>query len=112
MTTSTIEGRKRNAFGGRGLPQGDPEADLVGVVRRSPDGRWMAIKLPSPPSTRHWQVQDRRGSGGYEESSRVGHWPVVGVVPWSPAAGVPLDGSVPTPPGMTRVTATVGAQSA
>lgn len=101
----TIEGRKRNAFGGRGTPQGRIGTDPVGTVRRSPDGRWLAIKLPSPPSTRDWTVQDQHGAVGHELGERVAHWPVVGAVPWSPAAGVPLDGSVPTPAVMTAFSA-------
>lgn len=104
MSAPVEEGRRRNAFGGRGPRQGDAWTDPMGTVRRSPDGRWLAILLPSPPHPARWHVQDHHGSGGYERCERVAHWPIVGAVPWSPAAGVPLDGSVPTPPTMTRVT--------
>lgn len=90
--------RTRAPFGGKGPRVGDPGTDATGTVRRSPDGRWLALLLPSPPHRSRWHVQDQHGSGGYEADERVAHWPVVGVVPWSPAAGVPLDGSVPTVP--------------
>lgn len=97
MTTTTREGARRKAFGGRGPDHGDPARDALGTVRRSRDGQWLAILLPSPPHPRRWHVQDQHGAGGYEINARVAHWPVVGAIPWSPAAGVPLDGSVPTP---------------
>lgn len=103
--SEVAEGRKRDAFGGRGLVQGHPVEDPVGTVRRSPDGLWLAICLPSPPHPARWTVQDRTGAGGHEVDARVAHWPIVGAVPWSPAAGVPLDGSVATPSVMTKVSA-------
>lgn len=105
MSEPIEEGRRRNAFGGRGLRQGDASADPVGAVRRSPDGRFLAVKLPSRPHPADWVIQDRYGACGHEQHHRVAHWPIVGAVPWSPAAGVPLDGSVPTPPSMTVVSA-------
>jgi hypothetical protein len=102
----TVEGRKRDAFGGRGLPQGgDPDDDPMGTVRRSPDGKLLAIMWPSPPHPSRWHVIDAIGAVGYELGERLHHWPIVGVVPWSPAAGAPLDGSLPTPTALTRVTA-------
>lgn len=99
----TIEGRRMDAYGGRGWPQGHAESDPVGTVRRAPDGKTLAIRLPSPPSDRDWHVQDQWGAGGHEPAWRVAHWPIVGAVPWSPAGGVPLDGSLPTPVEMTKV---------
>lgn len=97
MAKVTREGARRDAFGGRGPDVGEPSTDEVGTVRRSPDGRWIAIQWPSRPSPHTWAVSDQHGAAGYEKPARVAHWPVVGVVPFSPAAGVPLDGSVPTP---------------
>lgn len=101
-TTTTPEGARRQAFGGRGpdhgdLEHGDPAHDALGTVRRSPHGRWLANLLPSPPHSARWHVQGQHGAGGYETTNRVAHWPVVGAIPWSPAAGVPLDGTEPTP---------------
>jgi hypothetical protein len=105
VTGQVPEGRRRAAFGGRGEPQGAVADDEVGTVRRSPDGRWLALLLPSPPHPARWHVQSGHGAGGYERPERVAHWPIVGAVPWSPAAGVPLDGSVPTPASVTALTA-------
>lgn len=82
--------------GGNGKPLGDAAADAIGTVRRSPDGRILAIQWPSRPNPYTWAVSDGTGSLGYETPDRVKHWPIVGVVPYSPAAGVPLDGSAPT----------------
>jgi hypothetical protein len=77
-------------FGGNGRPQGDARNDRMGTVRKSPDGRMLAICWPSPPSPAVWWVTDATGSVGYEKPSRVSHWPVVGAVPCSPAAGMEL----------------------
>jgi hypothetical protein len=63
-------------------------ADLIGSVRRSTDGTRLAILWPSPPHPARWMVTDRWGSTGYETDERVAAWPVVGAVPFSPAAGV------------------------
>ncbi len=84
-------------LGGSGRAQGDPEGDLIGAVRRSPDGHYIAVKWPSPPSKAVWMVSDYVGSTGYEESWRVAHWPVVGAMPFSPAAGMSLV-PIPAPP--------------
>lgn len=79
-------------FGGRGTgrTQGDPTADLIGTVRRSPDGEWLAIMWPSRPHPYLWAVTDYVGSAGYETPERIGHWPIAGAVPFSPAAGMSL----------------------
>lgn len=84
-------------YGGPGRAQGDPEGDLIGTVRRSPDGHYIAVKWPSPPSKAVWMTSDYVGSTGYEESWRIEHWPVVGAMPFSPAAGMALL-PVPAPP--------------
>lgn len=84
-------------YGGSGRTQGDPETDLIGVVRRSPDGHYIAVKWPSPPSKAVWMISDYVGSTGYEESWRIAHWPVVGAMPFSPAAGMALL-PLPAPP--------------
>jgi hypothetical protein len=81
---------RKKMFGGNGKPQGDAEQDPIGTVRRSPDGSMLAVKWPSPPSKRSWGVTDWVGSLGYELPERIVHWPIVGAVPFSPAAGVPL----------------------
>jgi hypothetical protein len=65
-------------------------ADLLGTVRRSPDGRFLAVLWPSPPSPHRWMVTDAWGSCGYESDEKVATWPVVGAVPYSPAAGMEL----------------------
>lgn len=67
-----------------------PEADLLGTVRRSPNGACLAILWPSPPHPARWIVTDRWGSTGYETDEVVDNWPVVGAVPFSPAAGMEL----------------------
>lgn len=84
--------KRTKFFGGKGLgvPIGDAAGDPIGTVRSAPDGRWLAIMWPSRPSPYTWAVTDMHGSAGYETPERVAHWPVVGVVPFSPAAGVQL----------------------
>lgn len=64
--------------------------DLLGTVRRSPNGTSLAILWPSPPHPARWMVADRWGSTGYETDETVADWPVVGAVPFSPAAGMEL----------------------
>lgn len=78
-------------FGGNGRRQGDASADAMGTVRRSPDGVFLAMLWPSPLHPDAWLVADRDGSVGYELPSRVAHWPVIGAVPGSPAAGARLE---------------------
>ncbi len=68
-------------------------ADLTGTVRRSLNGRNLAILWPSPPHANRWIVTDQWGSTGYETDAAVADWPVVGAVPYSPAAGMSLDGT-------------------
>lgn len=80
-------------FGGNGRPQGNPWEALIGEVRRSPDGTMLAILLPSPPSEYRWSCADNKGSLGHERDERIAHWPVIGAVPGTPAAGMEL---VPT----------------
>lgn len=65
-------------------------SDLIGAVRRSPEGTQLAILWPSPPHPARWMVTDRWGSTGYERDEAVATWPVVGAVPFSPAAGMEL----------------------
>lgn len=65
-------------------------ADLIGAVRRSPNGTRLAVLWPSPPHPARWMVTDRWGSTGYETYEAVADWPVVGAVPFSPAAGMEL----------------------
>lgn len=79
-------------FGGKGTgkPQGDATTDPIGTVRQAPDGEWIAIMWPSRPSPHVWAVTDYAGSVGYEKPERVAHWPIVGAVPCSPAAGMEL----------------------
>ena len=81
---------KKERFGGAGRKTGNAATDPLGAVRRSPDGTMIAIMWPFPPHPCMWAVTDYRGSLGYEKPERVAHWPVVGAVPWSPAAGVEL----------------------
>lgn len=81
---------RKPMFGGDGKPQGDATTDLMGAVRRSPDCTMLAIKWPSPPSPSTWAVSDRYGSVGYEKPERVQHWPIIGAVPGSLAAGMEL----------------------
>ncbi|MET8826044.1 hypothetical protein ABZX40_13310 [Streptomyces sp. NPDC004610] len=66
--------------------------DLLGTVRRSPDGTRLAVLWPSPPHPARWMITDRWGSTGYETDKAVADWPVVGAVPCSPAAGMDLTG--------------------
>lgn len=77
-------------FGGNGQIQGDSAKDKMGTVRRSPDGSFLAVMWPSPPHPKSWHVIDRHGSVGYEKPDRVTHWPIIGAVPGSPAAGMEL----------------------
>ena len=67
-----------------------PASDLIGAVRRSPNGTCLAVLWPSPPHPARWMVTDRWGSTGYETDERVADWPLVGAVPYSPAAGMEL----------------------
>ncbi|MFE9127039.1 hypothetical protein ACFYOF_16740 [Streptomyces sp. NPDC007148] len=67
-----------------------PAADLIGAVRRSPNGTCLAVLWPSPPHPARWMVTDRWGSTGYETDEAIKDWPVVGAVPFSPAAGMEL----------------------
>lgn len=64
--------------------------DLLGTVRLKPNGKVLAVLWPSPPSPNRWMVTDEWGSCGYETDEKVADWPVVGAVPFSPAAGCPL----------------------
>ncbi|MFR9796580.1 hypothetical protein ACL02U_11850 [Streptomyces sp. MS06] len=68
----------------------NPNSDLLGVVRRSPEGTRLAVLWPSPPHPARWMVTDRWGSTGYEADEVVAAWPIVGAVPCSPAAGMTL----------------------
>lgn len=81
---------RKPKFGGNGPRQGVAAADLMGTVRKSPDGTMLAICWPSPPHPCAWMVSDAHGSLGYEKPERITHWPVVGTIPCSPAAGVGL----------------------
>jgi hypothetical protein len=65
--------------------------DLLGTVRRHPDGTVLAVLWPSPPHPARWMVTDKWGSLGYERNRAVKDWPIVGAVPFSPAAGMSLD---------------------
>ena len=67
-----------------------PADDLIGAVRRSPEGTRLAVLWPSPPHPARWMVTGRWGSTGYEKDDVVASWPVVGAVPFSPAAGMEL----------------------
>lgn len=67
--------------------------DLTGTVRLNPNGKTLAVLWPSPPHPDRWIVTDQWGSTGYEPDERVADWPVVGAVPYSPAAGMALDGT-------------------
>jgi hypothetical protein len=64
--------------------------DLLGTVRRKPNGKVLAVLWPSPPDPARWMVTDQWGSCGYETDEKVADWPVVGAVPYSPAAGMAL----------------------
>ncbi|MGW7350898.1 hypothetical protein [Streptomyces sp. NPDC054784] len=68
----------------------EPNSDLTGTVRLSPKGTSLAILWPSPPSRDRWIVTDHWGSTGYATDEWVADWPVVGAVPYSPAAGMDL----------------------
>ena len=94
---------KSKWFGGRGdgRKYGDATADAIGTVRRSPDGEWIAIMWPSRPHPYTWAVSDYVGAAGYEPPDRVAHWPIVGAVPFSPAAGMSLTPH-PAPPRRER----------
>lgn len=65
-------------------------SDLIGTVRRHPDGTVLAVLWPSPPHPNRWMVTDQWGSLGYERNRAVATWPIVGAVPCSPAAGMSL----------------------
>lgn len=67
-----------------------PAPDLLGTVRRKPNGCVIAVLWPSDPSPARWMVTDHWGSCGYESDETVADWPVVGAVPYSPAAGFPI----------------------
>lgn len=71
-------------------PEDATSADLLGTVRRSPNGTRLAILWPSPPHPHRWMVTDKWGSTGYETDAVVKSWPIVGAVPYSPAAGMEL----------------------
>ncbi len=79
-------------FGGKGTgrPEGNAATDPIGTVRRAPDGRWIAIMWPSRPHPSIWAVTDCQSSTGYERPEHIAHWPIIGVVPCSPAAGMEL----------------------
>lgn len=76
-------------FGGNGNRQGDATADPMGTVRRSPSETMLAVLWPSDPHPARWMVSDGQ-SLGYEKPERVAHWPVIGAVPGTPAAGMEL----------------------
>jgi len=77
-------------------------ADLLGAVRRKPNGAVIAVLWPSPPHKARWMVTDCWGSCGYETDEAVADWPVVGAVPYSPAAGFPMPTPTPTATETTR----------
>jgi hypothetical protein len=68
-----------------------PSENLLGTVRRKPNGCVLAVLWPSPPSPDRWMTTDMWGSCGYETDEAVKDWLVVGAVPFSPAAGFPLN---------------------
>lgn len=78
---------RKPPFGGPGPKSGNAHTDLMGAVRRSPDQTMLAINWPSRPHPQTWAVTDCKGSLGYEIPERVAHWPVIGAVPGTPAAG-------------------------
>jgi len=86
----TAPKRKPPFGGGPKRPQGNATEDVMGTVRRSPDGSMLAMHWPSRPHPADWMVADRHGSCGYEKLERIAHWPVIGAVPGSPAAGMEL----------------------
>ena len=67
-----------------------PAENLLGTVRRKPNGCVIAVLWPADPSPARWMTADAWGSCGYEADKDVADWPVVGAVPFSPAAGFPL----------------------
>ncbi|MFE1362613.1 hypothetical protein, partial [Streptomyces harbinensis] len=67
-----------------------PAEDLLGTVRRSPDGQFLAILWPSARDPYRWITTASWTATGYETDETVATWPVVGAVPGSPAAGQPL----------------------
>ena len=69
----------------------NPADNLTGTVRRNEAGTMLAVLWPSPPHAPRWMVTDLHGSCGYETDDAVSSWPVVGAVPFSPAAGVQLN---------------------
>jgi hypothetical protein len=71
-------------------PNQNPVDDLLGTVRRKSNGCILAVLWPSPPHAARWMVTDKWGSCGYETDEVVEDWPVVGAVPFSPAAGMEL----------------------
>ena len=81
---------RKPKFGGNGKPQGNAATDILGTVRKSPDGTMLAICWPSPPHPADWLTTDAHGSLGYEKPERIARWPVVGAIPCSPAAGMAL----------------------
>lgn len=83
------------------------DRDLIGAVRRSPNGTRLAVLWPSPPHPARWMVTDRWGSTGYETDEVVADWPLVGAVPFSPAAGMELAEPQQSPAGKRyRITGT------
>jgi hypothetical protein len=64
--------------------------DLLGTVRRKPGGTTLAVLWPADPHPHRWMTTDHWGSSGYESDATVADWPVVGAVPYSPAAGFPI----------------------
>lgn len=79
-------------FGGKGTGQsiGDAGKDSIGTVRLAPNSEMVAIMWPARPHPLTWAVTDYLGSIGFEAPERVAHWPIVGSVPCSPAAGYTL----------------------
>lgn len=67
-----------------------PNSDLLGTVRLKPGGTTLAILWPADPHPHRWMTTDHWGSSGYESDATVADWPVVGAVPYSPAAGFPI----------------------
>lgn len=59
-------------------------------MRGSPDGTMVAVHWPSPPSRLSWALLGRVGPLGFETPERVAHWPVMGAMPGTPAAGAKL----------------------
>lgn len=82
-----------------------PATDLTGTIRRKPGGTVLAILWPSPPAEHRWMTSDQWGSCGYETNETVADWPVVGSMPFSPAAGIPFT-PITTGPGTNTVMTT------